>query len=67
MKRRIQRDKVYYCGTDGRGRNEVRIILSNYFKEEVCQIDRNDDRIVRMKSSMGEKVCSMHHKYGVRI
>ncbi|KAI5735913.1 hypothetical protein M8J77_024198 [Diaphorina citri] len=41
--------KIYYSGADARGRNGVGVILKRELVDNVCEVNRRNDRIMTMK------------------
>ncbi|XP_066965684.1 craniofacial development protein 2-like [Macrobrachium rosenbergii] len=48
--------KLYYSGANKQGRNGVGIVLSGELKNTVIEVQRKNDRIIRLKMCSGERV-----------
>ncbi|XP_008486018.1 craniofacial development protein 2-like, partial [Diaphorina citri] len=59
--------KLFYSGADHRGRNGVGIIVDKELKEEVCEVERINDRIMSMKLAIGKSLSRVICVYAPQV
>uniref|UniRef100_A0A8D8YAF2 Craniofacial development protein 2 n=3 Tax=Cacopsylla melanoneura TaxID=428564 RepID=A0A8D8YAF2_9HEMI len=55
--------KLFYSSANSSQRNGVGIILDRELKEEVCEVDRVNDRVISMKIMIGNEICRVISVY----
>ena len=59
--------KIFYSGANKQGRNGVGIILSQELKNTVIEVNRKDDRTMRVKLSDGEGIMNIISAYAPQV
>ena len=59
--------KLFYSGANEQGRNGVGIVLSGEMKNALTEIDRKNDRIMRVKICYSGETVNIFHAYAPQV